>query len=1243
MMTNQISHVIRRSAVAASLVMALGFQAPAASAAQPAQTPRDICITRLEASASSQHGVRNRYTRAANAIDGNPESAWESRRDGLPKEPQSITIELDTLCVVDALRYVGRGRGRIREYEIQVSRDGRQFTSVAAGQWDPQGPPEERVAFAPVEARQVRLIAQSAAVNVAMARQITLESPHPLLPRGEVVVPPAADAEARRAAFAARQNPEALGKLADQLSRFLRIDAPELKEFADRYGQSDINGALQAFNQAFAARLIERREPLEDMPFLNPVNPRLASLLLANIVKTSDGRFVDLGKAGSIDWENGTAFANSPHVGIFNQLLGVYELTGDRAYLGKWAGLVDDMAMHHRRDRLRPFEISNQDGQAWNLLHLLNRLMSVEKARPGSLEALPSGTLPRLLMAIIPQDIALNDTYFSSYAGNWHPENGARQVQLGLVLDDWIAMDTPLVQRGIDRLGLYGVRANLPDGTEAEPSIGYNNMFVAGALHALKWLEPTAENEVPPMRLRELLEDVIRRERWRLLVLTYERRQPLVLRQDGRQWPVERSNKVANDPLIARAMAALAPESKETLTSVFFPWGGYNIIRENWTKDGQYGSMMSRPYISPFGTRGVTDNLNLGIHAFGHDLLADGVTTQYARSESQLRVDNRGQLYHVDYGNPKEPFTAAYLTDAWEKPSTARWLHSASFDFMEGAYSGRYGSGRSEEQMITDVAHQRQVVFARDAGLWIIIDRLRAAEQPRDFTWNWMLPSSEIEENILTFKPAGKTGEIAIDTAENRIFTSKPDTANITLQTFTDAPLTFSIRNRLNARAPSGKVAIIGATAQGQRETLAVTAILPRQTLAMELTDVSRQATAEVEGFTATTPTGAIVRSQAARQGTTRLQCGDIAAEAELLITVTTDNRVSALVLGGTRLSRDGKRFDPRMADFVLTLDGTRLQQLPVFTPILAAIDPVEISPAQSVFIGQQEITLSSATPEVEIRYTLDGGEPSRSSQRYKRPLTVRDSTRIRARAFRSGRQAPEGTLDFTLDSAESSAVYERQQPLAPVADATDIQPGVRYRYVEGDWQKLYLNSELAESTATGTVSELFDLAPKKTEGPFTFIYEGYLKVPETGVYTFHAPLELIDNRLIDAGYELYLEIDGHPWRPAMRRHAFGGWSVALQEGAHRFKLKYVDYRGDLVVGYNRQGERQELPIDHGTWDKPFEYLDMIKPLDTERRACDFVWVGPPRLEISGPGFERQPLPAQWLHAMRELLKQFPQ
>lgn len=1236
---------------------------------QPVETPRDISFTRLKAKATSQHAPGSAYNAAANVVDGFVHRLWESERGSLKKGPQSVTIEMDAVYTVDALRYFYPGTDRIYSYQIQISLDGKEFTTVADGKWDPKSQAEERVGFAPTPARFVRLVAFSGGNYTARAREITLESPNPPPPKGEVVIPPPKNTEARRNGFAERQSPEQLKKLAEQLFRFVNRTTPAMRGVVECQQKGDAEGALRAFNRAFAARLIERQALISNPRFLTPSSPRLATLLQANILKALNKPvYIEVSEPGTIDWDSPELTARTRLTyDLFEELLTRYDETGDSKYLVKWAAFIDDMIMnYHQREELRPFEIKNDDAHVNTLCNLFYRLMILEKKRPGILEALPIGTLPRLMMKIIPVDIALSSTFSRSYPGNWYPGYGEKMVQLGLILDDLIGMDVPLLQRGLDAFGLYGVRENFPDGTDIEASLGYNGMFMISAVIALDWIKTVGVNSgAPQERQQELRDDVIRRSRWRTLSLTYDCQQPLVLRQDGRKWSVKAA--VADDMsasldgselgglaesffpdrLVAQALAAHEPNAKAGLASIFFAWGGYGIIREGWTPDSQYGFMMSRPYISHFGTRGVTDNLNLGIHAFGADLLVDGVFTLYARSTSQLRVDGRNQYFIVDSKDPSAPLTRQYLTDAWEKPSPVRWLHSESFDFMEGTYSGPYGS-KNDPAPVTDTTHQRQVVFVRAAGLWLVIDRLSAG-QPRNFTWHWMLPCSDKKESILTFRPdtrrrdpkgtakerdvvqPDKTGEISIDASQYRIFTAKPDSANLTLQTFTNAPLNYSCKNRLVAKAPSGKVCMIDATAQPLQEALALTVILPRRAMSDDLREVKRFADDTSEGFSVIAPNGAVVRCQAARKGLSTLKSGNVTAQAELLVTVEKDGQFSGLTLGCTTLNKSNKKETIPFRDFVFDMKKDDPQNTKTdFIPILSAINPVEILPSCNIFCDSELITLSCTAPDVEIRYTIDSSEPIRSSQLYTKPFSIRESTRIRARAFRICRQESVGTMDFTLDSAESSAFYERQSLLPPHAESTKTNPGLRYQYYEGNWQQLYLNPALAEPVASGTVPNLFDLGALKTVGPFTFIYDGFLEVPKDGVYTFHAPLELIDNRLIDAGYELVLYVGDRRWQPAMRRHAFGSWSVALKKGLHSFRLKYLDYRGNLVVGYNTKGERQEVKIDHAAWQKQFGYTEMLRPLDTARRACDFVWVGPPRLELSGPGLERGPIPSVW-------------
>ena len=63
---------------------------------------------------------------------------------------------------------------------------------------------------------------------------------------------------------------------------------------------------------------------------------------------------------------------------------------------------------------------------------------------------------------------------------------------------------------------------------------------------------------------------------------------------------------------------------------------------------------------------------------------------------------------------------------------------------------------------------------------------------------------------------------------------------------------------------------------------------------------------------------------------------------------------------------------------------------------------PVFIPPGQR-FLSTIEVTISCDTPEAVIRYTLDGSDPTESSPIYTMPILIRNTTTIKARAYRVG------------------------------------------------------------------------------------------------------------------------------------------------------------------------------------------------------------------------------------------------
>ncbi len=60
-------------------------------------------------------------------------------------------------------------------------------------------------------------------------------------------------------------------------------------------------------------------------------------------------------------------------------------------------------------------------------------------------------------------------------------------------------------------------------------------------------------------------------------------------------------------------------------------------------------------------------------------------------------------------------------------------------------------------------------------------------------------------------------------------------------------------------------------------------------------------------------------------------------------------------------------------------------------------------SPAEGIYFEAQNVSISCTTEEAAIHYTTDGTEPTESSSLYNTPITISESTTLKAKAFKSG------------------------------------------------------------------------------------------------------------------------------------------------------------------------------------------------------------------------------------------------
>jgi len=64
---------------------------------------------------------------------------------------------------------------------------------------------------------------------------------------------------------------------------------------------------------------------------------------------------------------------------------------------------------------------------------------------------------------------------------------------------------------------------------------------------------------------------------------------------------------------------------------------------------------------------------------------------------------------------------------------------------------------------------------------------------------------------------------------------------------------------------------------------------------------------------------------------------------------------------------------------------------------------PPTIEPKGGAYRGTLRVVLKNSDPAAQIRYTLDGSAPGKTSAIYSGPIELKDPTTLRARAYKEG------------------------------------------------------------------------------------------------------------------------------------------------------------------------------------------------------------------------------------------------
>ncbi|MBN2201861.1 alpha-L-fucosidase [bacterium] len=223
-------------------------------------------------------------------------------------------------------------------------------------------------------------------------------------------------------------------------------------------------------------------------------------------------------------------------------------------------------------------------------------------------------------------------------------------------------------------------------------------------------------------------------------------------------------------------------------------------------------------------------------------------------------------------------------------------------------------------------------------------------------------------------------------------------------------------------------------------------------------------------------------------------------------------------------------------------------------------VEPPDLVSDFGSFTDSLDVTISPPGRGLDVRYTLDGSAPSASSAKVTGPIRLRETATVSARCFKSGRPA----------SGVTSRTFEKVAPVPAVSRAGET-PGLAAAYYEGEWS-LLPDFRKIKPVRRGTTAD-FDITGRITDDRFGFVFEGFVRVPVTGLYAFFTESD-DGSRLLISGKPV-VENDGLHGMEERRGE------IPLEAGLHSIRAEFFEKTGGegLAVSWLGPGlPKQRIP-----------------------------------------------------------------
>lgn len=187
-------------------------------------------------------------------------------------------------------------------------------------------------------------------------------------------------------------------------------------------------------------------------------------------------------------------------------------------------------------------------------------------------------------------------------------------------------------------------------------------------------------------------------------------------------------------------------------------------------------------------------------------------------------------------------------------------------------------------------------------------------------------------------------------------------------------------------------------------------------------------------------------------------------------------------------------------------------------------------------FLNNRKVKIYSDEKGAKIYYTLNGANPTKKSTLYTKPLTITKTSVLKCRSY----------VDRIISSYPLTIHFKKIDMLGAV-NITGLTNGLKYYFIDQPVENARTVMEYPV-TETGIIKD-FNVDRVKDQRPFGLQFNGYIKVPKTGVYTFE--LEANDGAILYINDKLIIDNDGGHRAQKLES------KIGLKKGWHPIKVKY--------------------------------------------------------------------------------------